>query len=77
MRSYELGNFLKLCVEKKVSALRVVPSVARQMVKEGCLDGYELGSVQAVLSEGGRLEDEVVKRLQERLRRAPIIQGYG
>lgn len=76
MRSYELGKFLRLCEEKNVSTLRIVPSIAIQMVKEGALDGYNLGSVRFVLCSGAKLEDSVVERLHEKLGGAPISQGY-
>ena len=77
MRSRELGKLLKLSEEKKVSALRVVPSISVQMVKEGVLDGYDLRSIKSILCSRAKLKEDVVKRTHEKLAGAPIFQGYG
>ncbi|KUJ15292.1 acyl-CoA synthetases/AMP-acid ligases II [Mollisia scopiformis] len=77
MRAFDLERFLRLSEEKKVTILGIVPVIANLMARRGVLDRYDLGGVRVVLCAAAVLEDEVVRRLRERLGGAPIVQGYG
>lgn len=77
MRSFSLPSFLKLSDETKATTLKIVPTIANIMAKKGVLDGFDLRSVKFILCGGARLDEGVVRVLQERLGGAPITQAYG
>ena len=76
MPRFDLGQFLDLIAEHRISRLYVVPPIALALAKHPAVSERDLSSVQTVMSGaaplGGELAEAVAKRLD-----CDVIQGYG
>jgi acyl-CoA synthetase (AMP-forming)/AMP-acid ligase II len=76
MPRFDLGGFLELIAEHRVTLTYVVPPIALALAKHPAVDDADLSSVRMVMSGAAPLSDDLSKAVAERVG-APTIQGYG
>jgi len=77
MPKFDLGDFLKLVTEHKVTVLPIVPPIVRALVKHPMVAQFDLSHVKVIQSAaaplGKNLEEEVVAKFPK----VVIKQAYG
>ncbi|XP_057486512.1 4-coumarate--CoA ligase-like 9 [Actinidia eriantha] len=78
MGRFDLRLMIKAIGDFRVSHLALAPPIVVAMVKEGdFMDGYDLSSLEAVVSGGAPLPIAVVERFKKRFPKVQLTQGYG
>ena len=76
MPRFDLGEFLKIVQDYKVTRLYLVPPIILALAKHPMVDEYDLSSVRQIFSGaaplGGEIETEAAQRIG-----AEVVQGYG
>jgi acyl-CoA synthetase (AMP-forming)/AMP-acid ligase II len=76
MPRFDLEQFLRLIGEHGVTRTYVVPPIALALAKHPAVDGFDMSSVQTVMSGAAPLGGELSEKVAERLG-CTVIQGYG
>lgn len=73
---FESKTVLSAVQEHKVTLSNFIPTMLNLLVKDNCLEDYDLSSLRLVLSGGAPIAAEVVKQVMERIG-CDYIQTYG
>jgi acyl-CoA synthetase (AMP-forming)/AMP-acid ligase II len=76
MPRFELGEFLRLIAEHRVTRAYIVPQMAVAIANDPRVDDYDLSSLRNVLSAAAILGRELSEACERRLG-CPVTQAYG
>lgn len=76
MPRFELGRFLRLIQEHRVTRVALVPPIVLALAKSPLVDDYDLSSLVQIGSGAAPLSAEVEEEATRRTG-APVVQGFG
>ena len=76
MPRFDLGGFLSLIQEHRVTRVNVVPPILVALGKHPMVDEFDLSSLKSVFSGGAPLGEDLALEVRARLG-CDILQGYG
>jgi acyl-CoA synthetase (AMP-forming)/AMP-acid ligase II len=73
---FDLAGFLAAIAEHRVDHVFIAPPVALALAHHPLVDGYDLSSVEIVVSAAAPLDANLARMVEDRLG-ATVVQGYG
>ncbi|XP_050233854.1 4-coumarate--CoA ligase-like 9 [Mercurialis annua] len=77
VEKFDLKSMLSAVQEFRVTQLAVAPPAVVEMIKRGLTDGYDLRSLEDVVSGGAPLGKDVIAAFRTRFPTVSLKQGYG
>ncbi|MQY12996.1 Long-chain-fatty-acid--CoA ligase [Streptomyces sp. RB5] len=74
---FDLEQFLSAIEKHRIQGLYVAPPIVLALAKHPAVDGYDLSSLEYILSAAAPLDAELARACSTRLGIPPVLQAYG
>lgn len=74
---FDLDTFLAAIEKHRITGLYVAPPIVLALAKHPAVDGYDLGSLEYVVSAAAPLDARLAQACSARLGLPPVLQAYG